>query len=51
MEQFIDIDHLDQEFAANVEYEEEITHVTVRLYYQLKERDLKPTNSARSLRN
>lgn len=32
IEQFIDIDHLDEEFATHMEYGDEITHVIIRLY-------------------
>lgn len=36
IEPFIDIDHLDEEFATNVDYEDQMTHIMCRLYFRLK---------------
>lgn len=36
IEPFIHSDSLDEEYATDVEYQDEITHVMIRIYYELK---------------
>lgn len=38
IEPLIDIEDLDQEFTTNIDYEDEITHIMIRLYYRLKDK-------------
>lgn len=49
IEPLIDIDHLDEEFATNAEYDDDVTHVMIRIYYRLKTQNYDTTGHCKIL--
>lgn len=50
IEPFIDNDSLGEEYATNLQYEDEIIHVMIRLYYQVKEEELETIDQCQMIR-